>query len=199
MIFAMSLPLVSSAQEPFTPAELGLIRNQNIPMRVLTIDTPADLGTLRSPSSNLPVEALGSKDFTRLCELMIGTVTHPTQDGVGIAGPQVGINRRVVAVQRFDKKPILGGDYPFEIYPNIRIVWASDQMDCGQEGCLSVPDKSGNVMRSREIIIEYTDYKSPKVDLVRERISGFTAVIFQHEIDHLDGKLFIDRLEKDVK
>lgn len=194
LIFALSLPLVSSAQKPFSEAELGIIRNQNAPMRVLTIDSEKDLGILRTPSSDLPVEALKSEDFTRLSELMIGTVTHPSQDGVGIAGPQVGLNRRVVAVQRFDKKPALGGIYPFEIYPNIRIVWASDSMTCGQEGCLSVPDKSGNVMRSCEIIIEYTDYKSGKANVVRERITGFTAVIFQHEIDHLDGILYIDRL-----
>lgn len=194
LIFALSLPLVLSAQNPFTKAELGLIRNQASPMRVFTINSAEDLVTLRTPSSDLTVEALKSEDFTRLCELMIGTVTHPSQDGVGIAGPQVGINRRVVAVQRFDKKPAPGGIYPFEIYPNIRIVWASDTMACGQEGCLSVPDKSGNVMRSCEIIIEYTDYKSEKANVVRERITGFTAVIFQHEIDHLDGILYIDRL-----
>ena len=194
LLLALSLPLASAAQEPFTQAELGLIRNQNIPMRVLTIESAEDLGILRTPSSDLPVEALRSEGFTRLSKLMIGTVTHPSQDGVGIAGPQVGINRRVVAVQRFDKKPGPGGVFPFEIYPNIRIVWASGTMARGQEGCLSVPDKSGNVMRSCEIIIEYTDYKSEKANVVRERITGFTAVIFQHEIDHLDGILYIDRL-----
>ena len=83
---------------------------------------------------------------------MVKTVTHPSQDGVGIAGPQVGLNRRVVAVQRFDKQ----GE-PFEVYPNIRIVWASDSLAPGPEGCLSVPDRRGEVLRSQEIVIEYAD------------------------------------------
>jgi peptide deformylase len=121
---------------------------------------------------------------------MIATVTHPSQDGVGIAAPQVGINRRVVAVQRFDKE----GE-PFEVYPNIRIVWASESLESGPEGCLSVPDRRGEVMRSQEIVIEYADVT--RLDcpehMVRDTVKGFTAVIFQHEVDHLDGILYIDK------
>ena len=134
---------------------------------------------------------------------MVATVTHPTQDGVGIAGPQVGLNRRVVAVQRFDKEPVESDgrtDHPFEVYPNVRLVWTSDSKEMGPEGCLSVPDRSGNVLRSTEIVVEYADLKKLKeenpveIPMVRDTISGFTAVIFQHEIDHLDGILYIDRL-----
>lgn len=152
-------------------------------MRVLTIADPADLAVLRAPSTNLSENALQSDEYAELCSLMVATVTHPSQDGVGIAGPQVGLNRRVVAVQRFDKE----GE-PFEVYPNISIVWASDSLAFGPEGCLSVPDRRGDVARSTEIVIEYG------IPAVRDTISGFTAVIFQHEIDHLDGVLYIDRL-----
>lgn len=139
---------------------------------------------------------------------MIATVTHPSQDGVGIAGPQVGLNRRVVAVQRFDKD----GE-PFEVYPNVRIIWASDSLAAGPEGCLSVPNRRGDVLRSKEIVIEYTDlhameelastmspgelrrnFRSTPLPVIRDTITGFTAVIFQHETDHLDGVLYIDRL-----
>ena len=122
---------------------------------------------------------------------MVATVTHPSQDGVGIAGPQVGLNRRVIAVQRFDKE----GE-PFEVYPNVRIVWASDSLAAGPEGCLSVPDRNGDVLRSREIVIEYADMNRLDEEdyMVRETVYGFTAVIFQHEVDHLDGVLYIDRL-----
>ncbi len=157
-------------------------------MRVLTIADPADNAVLRASSSNLSKKALQSEDYASLCSLMVATVTHPSQDGVGIAGPQVGLNRRVVAVQRFDKE----GE-PFEVYPNISIVWASDSLEAGPEGCLSVPDRREDVMRSTEIEIEYAD-SSNGYETVRERVSGFTAVIFQHEIDHLDGILYIDRL-----
>ena len=189
----------------FTETELTLIHGTDSIMRVLTIDDPSDLLVLRSLSSDLSDSALLSDDFKRLAELMVATVTHPSQDGVGIAGPQVGLNRRVVAVQRFDKE----GE-PFEIYPNVRIVWASDSLTAGPEGCLSVPDRRGDVLRSQEIVIEYADidgaeysrnedrlnsnrYAKP-VPMVLDTIRGFTAVIFQHEIDHLDGVLYIDRL-----
>ena len=191
--------------EGFTEAELELIHGSDSIMRVLTIDDLADLSVLRAKSSDLSDSALMSDEFAKLAELMVATVTHPSQDGVGIAGPQVGLNRRVIAVQRFDKE----GE-PFEVYPNVRIVWASDSLAAGPEGCLSVPDRRGDVLRSQEIVIEYADiagvehsrqeirlesYGSAKpVPMVRDTVSGFTAVIFQHEIDHLDGVLYIDRL-----
>ena len=217
LITAATLLLAASCAQhgssgDFTTHELGIIESADSIMRVLTIEEPADLMVLRAVSSDLSYEALMSEDYASLCELMVATVTHPSQDGVGIAGPQVGINRRVVAVQRFDKESVMNAsghtDHPFEVYPNIRIVWASDTMESGPEGCLSVPDRRGDVMRSKEIIIEYADLsgccgsfgskpsgdEGKEIPMVRERISGFTAVIFQHEIDHLDGVLYIDRL-----
>ena len=165
-------------------------------MRVLTIADNADNEILRSQCDDFSREALLSDEYARLEELMIATVTHPSQDGVGIAGPQVGLKRRVVAVQRFDKE----GE-PFEVYPNIRITWASDSLEAGPEGCLSVPDRRGDVKRSQEIVIEYADMAALKagktsdgIPMRKETIKDFTAVIFQHEADHLDGILYIDRL-----
>lgn len=187
-------------------------------MRVLTVCDPADLAVLRAPSIDFSAQALMSDEYAALCSLMVATVTHPSQDGVGIAGPQVGLNRRVVAVQRFDKEPVAGGgepvedgtsvpdaghggteegeaDYPFEVYPNVRIVWASDSLAYGPEGCLSVHGRRGDVFRSQEIVIEYALAKGRDgITMVRDTVRGFTAVIFQHEIDHLDGVLYIDRL-----
>ena len=223
-------------------------------MRVLTIADRADSLLLRDTSRNFSAKALLSEEYAMLCSLMVATVTHPTQDGVGIAGPQVGLNRRIVAVQRFDKE----GE-PFEVYPNIRIIWASDSLAYGPEGCLSVPDMRGEVLRSQEVIIEYADMErlsgggrgecagcddasgcdgvdgcdgvamdvgsrngisrdglagdgsagdgvasdglagdgsagDGDIPMRRATIKGFTAVIFQHETDHLDGILYIDRL-----
>lgn len=212
-----------SSAGDFTSSELSLIHSVDSIMRVLTIDDPADSFVLRNVSRNLSAEAIASEDFKRLSELMIATVSHPSQDGVGIAGPQVGLNRRVVAVQRFDKE----GE-PFEVYANVRIVWASDSLAYGPEGCLSVPSRREEVLRSQEIVIEYADLaslsltrktqpsdkqeltlnrprrmeqaiqsntlKDNKIRMTRDTVRGFTAVIFQHEIDHLDGILYIDRL-----
>ena len=192
----LSFLIMTSCRESagdFTKAELSLIKGADSIMRVLTIDNPADSFVLRDVSTDLSAEALLSEDFAKLSGLMIATVTHPSQDGVGIAGPQVGLNRRVVAVQRFDKE----GE-PFEVYPNVSIVWTSDSLAYGPEGCLSVPGRREEVLRSQEIVIEYADPglsdDIEKVPMVRDTIKGFTAVIFQHEIDHLDGVLYIDRL-----
>jgi peptide deformylase len=218
VLLAISLTGCRNAED-FSKSELALIHGtaeeSDIPegtMRVLTIDDPADCLVLRAPSHDLSDNSLLSSDYERLAELMVATVTHPSQDGVGIAGPQVGLNRRVVAVQRFDKEPVLRAgrlDHPFEVYPNIRIVWASDSLAAGPEGCLSVPDRRGNILRSTEIVIEYADITGLKdadsksnsaqpaggtVPIVRDTVRGFTAVIFQHEIDHLEGVLYIDRL-----
>ena len=173
----------------FTKEELEILDEADSIMRVLTIEDPKDMKVLRASSRNFSSEALLSEEFARLAELMVATVTHPSQDGVGIAGPQVGLNRRVVAVQRFDKE----GE-PFEVYPNINIVWRSDSLEYGPEGCLSVPDRREDVARSTEIVIEYTAI--PDLAQVRDTISGFTAVIFQHEADHLDGVLYIDRVSQ---
>lgn len=204
----------------FTAKELQLINSTDSIMRVLTIEDSLDLAVLRASSVDLPASALLSEDFSKLSALLVATVTHPSQDGVGIAGPQVGLNRRVIAVQRFDKEIGTGdgedatGDgtgsiNPFEVYANIRIVEKSEAMSPGSEGCLSVPDRSEEVMRSKEIVIEYADMEAlkkvaaeravsgkgiRKVPMVRETITGFTAVIFQHEVDHLEGVLYIDRI-----
>ena len=178
----------------FINSELTLIHEADSLMRVLTVEDSLDNAVLRAPSKDFSIRALRSEEFAKLSRLMVATVTHPSQDGVGIAGPQVGLNRRVVAVQRFDKGTI-------EVYPNIHIVWASDSLSSGPEGCLSVPGRRGEVLRSHEIVVEYVDLAAVREDdsiedipMIQDTVKGFTAVIFQHEVDHLDGVLYIDRL-----
>ena len=164
-------------------------------LRVLTIEDEADSLILRTPCADFTPEMLSSPEYASLARLMVATVTDPSEDGVGIAGPQVGISRRVVAVQRFDKP----GE-PFEVYPNVRIVGRRGELSSGPEGCLSVPGLRGNVLRYRDIDIQYTlpagspasgdpSRTRPAPRDTTERIQGFTAVIFQHECDHLDGVL----------
>lgn len=186
LAFAILL-MAMSCTRGFSEKELELIHGSGETMRVLTIENKEDLEILRAKSCDFPISAIESEDYRKLCSLMVATVTSPEQDGVGIAGPQVGLNRRVVAVQRFDKE----GE-PFEVYGNIRIKEYLGEKAPGPEGCLSVPDRREEVGRYQDIIIEYAhDGK-----LVTERVSGFTAVIFQHEVDHLEGILYIDRVDK---
>lgn len=177
----------SGPKTSWTEKETDTILKQGSIMRVFTIEDPQELALLRTPCSDLSIEDLASDTYTQLSDKMIATVTSPEQDGVGIAGPQVGISRRIVAVQRFDKE----GE-PFEVYPNIRIIETRGEMVPGAEGCLSVPDQRGNVLRYQDITISYTSPKTKKD--TTERVEGFSAVIFQHETDHLDGVLYTDKL-----
>lgn len=180
----------AGCNNPFTAAERKIIGNGNEMMRVTTIDNQADSTLLRRTSRPLRKKDVLSEEFSTLCKRMLQTVQNPENECVGIAAPQVGILRRVVAVQRFDKE----GE-PFEFYVNPEITAYSDDMELGGEGCLSVPEQSGDVWRAQRIEIKYRDKDFCEH---KEIIEGFTAVIFQHEIDHLDGILFIDRIEEEA-
>jgi len=171
----------------WTSKESRLIENSPEVMHVLKINVPEENEVLRAQSTDIPRKALDGQTYKTLTSKMLATVTDPTQDGVGIAAPQVGISRRIVAVQRLDKP----GE-PFEVYANIRITEKRGQEEAGPEGCLSVPDRYDNVLRSRDITISYTSPTTLKD--TTEIIQGFTAVIFQHECDHLDGIVFTDRI-----
>lgn len=179
-----------SSKGDFTEIEKEIILGaQDTVLKVYKIDNEEDLKVLRDTSSDLGVKALESGLYAALAKRMVETVTHPEVDGVGLAAPQIGINRRVVAVQRFDKE----GE-PFEVYPNISIIEASEELAPGPEGCLSVPNQRHEVMRHTWVTIQYYSLEQQKV--VQERIEGFTAVIFQHEVDHLSGVLYIDHLQQ---
>lgn len=112
-----------------------------------------------------------------------------TEGGVGIAAPQVGINRNVILVQRFDKM-----DYPVEYFINPKIIWRSELLSKGLEGDLSIDKFREPFYRSYSIRLEYYDLQNKKHD---EMVEGFTAVIFQHEIDHLSGILISDKFKKE--
>ena len=157
-------------------------------LRVLTTGNAADSLLLRTPCTDYSPQDLQDQAFKQLCLDMVATVTHPTQRGVGIAGPQVGVSRRIVVVKRYDKE-----GRPFEVYPNIRITATRGDQQSGPEGCLSIPGKRGNVMRYQDIDIQYTSPVTQQV--VTERVQGYSAVIFQHECDHLDGVLYTDRMD----
>lgn len=181
-----AVALTACNRSGWTADESRLIMDGEGLMRVLTVDDPADSLILRAESSDMSAEALKAPEYKRLAQRMVATVTDPSQDGVGIAGPQVGVLRRVVAVQRFDKE----GE-PFEVYPNVRIESLSGDIVTGQEGCLSVPGKRGSVPRYSKVVVSYKDPLT--LETVRETVEGYTAVIFQHETDHLEGVLYTDK------
>lgn len=158
--------------------------SSSTPMRVLKTDNLKDSLELREISRDINPD---KKDaiLNTLIDRMYATVTDSVSGGVGIAAPQVGIKKRVIWVQRFDKD-----EDPFELYLNPKILFYSSlRQDC-REGCLSVPVIRGNSSkRSYAIVVQYDNFESTGNI---EMIEGFTAVIFQHEIDHLNGILFFD-------
>lgn len=156
-------------------------------MYVLSVFNVEDSLVLRKISN--PVKHPGNRHLKTLIRRMLITVTHPEVGGVGIAAPQVGINRRLILVQRFDKE-----DEPFEAYFNPVILSKSTETVTRDEGCLSIPGCHGPVERQDVIEIKYIQ---PEVNEVFETVQGFTARIFQHEIDHLDGVLYTDLLKAD--
>ena len=170
----------------WTDRERMIISLSDSVMFVTTL--PEDSVQLRTPSIDVEAGQLQSEELKTLMAKMLRTVTDPSQDGVGIAAPQVGINRRIIWVQRLDKE-----DEPFECYVNIRVDSLYGETTHGREGCLSVPGYSGFVPRKTDVIISYADLESGETK--KEHVNGYTAIIFQHECDHLDGILYVDRAD----
>ncbi len=148
---------------------------------------PSDSAILRASSTDLGPAELASAQLQALLAKMYRTLTDPSQDGVGIAAPQVGINRRIVMVMRYDKP-----GRPIEPYLNIKVDSLIGTPVPGPEGCLSVPPYRGVVRRAPKVQISYLQADGTPVT---EQVEGYSAVIFQHECDHLDGILYTDRAD----
>lgn len=151
-------------------------------MALVQNDSMAGNEFLRSKAVNIDIN---DPVAHYLAERMLETVKKAP--GVGIAAPQVGISRNLVIVQRMDKS-----EKPFEIYFNPVITEFSTEKATGWEGCLSVPAGFCKVPRSKFVVVEYDTKDRGRVS---EKIEGYTAIIFQHELDHLNGVLFIDKKE----
>ncbi len=170
--------------------ELVLSGTATKPMRVFKINNYADSILLRTASRPVLVDASDST-LVLFTKRLYATVTDKNSLGVGIAAPQVGILKQIIWVQRFDKP-----EYPFEVYLNPKIVEYSEQKQSCLEGCLSIPGRR-DTTTTRAETIRITYDKLDKSHL-EEQVSGFTAVIFQHEIDHLNGILYLDHLKKEL-
>lgn len=185
------IPVLAFAQKPkkLKKKEKSLIEAGNPldTLRVLLITNIEDSAFLRKTSKDISLEK-NEGEVRYFSKRLVATMTHPKNAGVGIAAPQVGLQRNIICIQRFDKE-----NTPNEIFINPVIINCSDSTQIGTEGCLSIPDKKGDVKRAAHIVVEYLDLVGKKHI---EEVTGFTAVIFQHEIDHLRGILFIDHLKK---
>ncbi len=182
---------------PFTADENNLVISgaAGEEMSVMYICQQPDSVVLRTTSTNVNLE---EENLELLKDRMKTTVLG---EGVGIAAPQVGINRNVIWVQRYDKGSAIVK--PWEVYFNPVITAYSDTVALRNDGCLSVPDDcvseysiAGNSYRSIWVDVQYYDIDG---NFVQERITHqFTAHIFQHEIDHLNGIMFFDRQIEEI-
>ncbi len=114
-------------------------------------------------------------------------------DGIGLAAVQIGVPKRVI-VMDLDQKD--DGQKPrknWRVFINPRILWASDEMATYEEGCLSVPEIYDDVDRPARIRAEYLDLDGKRIEIEAD---GMLATCLQHEMDHLQGVLFIDHLSK---
>jgi len=133
------------------------------------------------------VENIDKEILEFIAELEQTRIAGP--GAVGIAAPQVDLFKRVVIVDVSNmRKPVDNHGHMIMINPEIT-EW--DGMAMGREGCLSVPDFTGNVIRAEKIKLSYTDETGKSHEI---ESSGFEARAIQHEMDHLDGLLFLDRL-----
>lgn len=135
---------------------------------------------LRLQSKDISKKELAEDEMQALFDNMIETMK--LADGVGLAAPQVGIHKRVIIVETKTGP---------EIFVNPRITRRSIWHTTSEEGCLSVPGVYGQVKRNKSVTIKALDRHGHKM---KRKVSGLEAIIFQHEIDHLDGVLFIDRV-----
>jgi len=197
LIFIMCICSCASSHEVttatnFSKEQASLIMEQDSlkPMRVFKITKKSDSILLRTKSKPIVANPKDSvlKNFV---QRLYNTVRDSVSMGVGIAAPQVGILKNIIWVQRFDKE-----GFPFEVYLNPKIIQYSKKKQQCREGCLSIPNRTDTLnTRSYAILIEYD-----QIDAIHktEMVEDFTAVIFQHEIDHLNGILYLDHLEKEV-
>ncbi len=107
--------------------------------------------------------------------------------GIGLAAPQVGVTKRIIVVDAAAKgEP----PQPYRM-ANPEIVWASDEDNTYNEGCLSLPEHYADVVRPKAVRVRYLDHENELRELAADRL---LATCVQHEMDHLDGILFVDHI-----
>ncbi len=152
------------------------------------------IGDARLRKKSRPIRRF-DKNLKKFAEDMVDTMRQA--DGVGLAAPQVGVNERLIVVEMpeegFEEEPQAGKLF---VVVNPEIVRAKGDPEPGDEGCLSIPGYIGEVMRYPIITVKGQDVNGKNI---RIKAYDFLARVFQHEIDHLNGVLFIDHIQDPEK
>ena len=112
--------------------------------------------------------------------------------GVGLAAPQVGSDKRVIVIDPNPSDEDLSARRPMYLV-NPEIIWKSEETVLFCEGCLSLPNQSADVERHEKVRVRFVDYNGKEQEILAD---DYLAIILQHEIDHLDGILYIDHLSR---
>lgn len=146
---------------------------------------------IRQGADPVSTEELHSWEIQRLIDDMVETMRDA--NGVGIAAPQVHVSKQIIAIEvspenpRYPNQPAVS----LTVLLNPTITEHAETMEEGWEGCLSVPDLRGFVPRWTRVKVAGLDRQGQAVQLEAE---GFLARVIQHEVDHLNGRVFLDRL-----
>jgi peptide deformylase len=152
-------------------------------MKILTM--PRDAKALRQRCAHVDFARWTQATLGRTIMLMLDAMY--LKDGIGLAGPQVGLDARIIVVD-----PI-GERHQARVLINPEIYWWSGELEAGPEGCLSVPGTYGMVERHARVKVRYQDRDGLNCDLDTDD-DALLARVIQHECDHLDGVLFVDKL-----
>ncbi|MCP4522708.1 MAG: peptide deformylase [Candidatus Gracilibacteria bacterium] len=154
---------------------------------MLHVETGVNNEILRERSEEIKLSDI--KKYEKLGNEMIKFIKNPKNGGVGLAAPQVGYNKRLIVVSLL--KDWDDEDFKTIMMMNPEIIEHSESMDIEEEGCLSVPGAKGKVKRFMNVKLKFLDSKGKEKIL---KLQGLSARIVQHEIDHIDGVLFVDKL-----
>ncbi|MFN4245966.1 MAG: peptide deformylase [Brevinematia bacterium] len=144
---------------------------------------------LKVVSENVELDKENEEDLLKFIDDLIETM-YNFPGSIGISSPQVGVHKRIIVVDaRSNKKTTV--NHGLIVMINPVIVYSEDKVIV-REGCMSIPDYTGNVERSRKIVVRGFDKNFREIEIETE---GMEAIVFQHEIDHLDGILFLDRIK----
>ncbi len=154
-------------------------------LEVLKVPNPL----LKIVSSEVASEEVDKEEFQKFIDDLIETM-YNSPGGIGIASPQVGVHKRIIVVDaRNNKKTTVNHGLVVLINP---VITYREGNIIVREGCMSIPDYTGNVERNTKIVVKGFDRSFNELEIETE---GMEAVVFQHEIDHLNGLLFVDRVK----
>jgi peptide deformylase len=145
---------------------------------------------LRQTAEEVDLKRISKRNFRSLLQDMYDTMD--ANNGVGLAAPQIGISLRffVKGFEETDRYPDQAG-VEREVIINPTIEFLTEDVTDFWEGCLSVPGMQGLVRRPNHIKVQYWNEEGREI---KKELKGFEAIVFQHEFDHLDGILYVDRL-----